>query len=404
MKAKKLILSSALLVAIAAVIFSCKKDLAATSTSPVQYSSTPVLSDTPDNYKMSGNDNLAVLGRVLFYDKKLSLNGSVACASCHQQEKAFCDNLQFSTGLNNGKTSRNAPSIFAKTGKLFWDGRASSFADLALKPVQNHVEMGFDNLTDLEKRVSASSYYPDLFKKAFGDGNATVTKSKIQQALAEFLKNFNFSNNKFNRKETLTASEQLGRSLFFGKARCSGCHHIEASNGPIFDSIIIPGGGTSGYGNTDESHNIGLDNVYSDNGIGTILNDASQDGDFMIPVLLNVEYTAPYMHDGRYKTLDEVVEHYNSGIKNHPNLDIRLRDVGFDINFDNMTLAQENELIKKFDTNKNGIIESSELAGIPPVKLGLTTPEKRALVDFLKTLSDPTILTEQKFSNPFALK
>jgi cytochrome c peroxidase len=393
----KLTLAALFILLGAVIIISCKKN-----TPPLQeneeYSSTPVLPSTPYNYKASQNDHLATVGRVLFYDKKLSLNNSVSCSSCHQQSRAFCDNKQFSTGLTDQQTPRNSPSIFARNGRVFWDGRASSLTDLALRPVQNHVEMRFENLEGLAAKLSKTEYYPGLFKKAFPQ-SGTIDVDMIQTALAEFLRNFNFSDNKLRRslmqKEELNASEKLGKMLFFGKAHCSNCHHIE--NPFPNDSIFIPGDG-NGYGFTDESHNIGLDLEYTDNGIGKITGDPNDNGAFMVPVLLNVEFTAPYMHDGRFKTLEEVVEHYNSGIQNHPNLDFNLRDIS------SVNHLTENEIFALLDKNKNGDIEPFELQGLPPVKLGLSPAEKKSLVDFLKTLSDPHILTDAKFSNPFLMK
>ncbi len=377
----------------ALIVYSCKKN------SPVSgddmYSSTPVLPAVADNYAFSSNDNLATLGRVLFYDKALSLNNSVACASCHEQTRAFCDNQRFSTGLENQKTARNSPSIFAKTSRMFWDGRASSLRDLALRPIKNHVEMKFESLQSLVSKLSGISYYPPLFAKAF-NGSKSIDSVKLQSALAEFLTNFNFSDNKFNRSiddnSVLNASERLGKTVFFGKGHCSNCHNIEGQN------ISPGGGGVTGYGFTNESFNIGLDEVYTDNGLGAISKNSSEDGKFMIPVLLNVEYTAPYMHDGRFKTLEDVVEHYNSGIQNHPNLDLNLRDIS------SLNHLSEIEILKLLDKNHNGEIDADEIKTLPPVKLGLSISEKKGLVDFLKTLSDPSILTHKMFSNPFVLK
>ena len=347
------------------------------------YSSSPELPVTPYTYQNSSNNYLATLGRVLFYDKKLSLNNSISCGNCHQQAKAFCDNQQFSAGLEDAKTQRNTPSIFAKTGRMFWDGRVASVNELVLRPIKNHVEMKFENLDKLSDKLSKIEYYPALFTSAFGSPD--IDSSKIQTALAAFIKNFAFSNNKFtqsiNNVHVLNASEQNGKALFFNKAKCSSCHHISGS--------------ANGYGFTDDAFNIGLDAVYNDNGMGAINNIESDNGKFMIPSLLNVEYTSPYMHDGRFKTLDEVVEHYNSGVKNHPNLDPNLRDVA---NLQNLT---EQELLQLFDVNHNGEIDASEIASIPTQKLNLTVTEKKNLVDFLKTLSDGSILVDKRFSDPF---
>jgi cytochrome c peroxidase len=365
------------------LVISCRKP---SKHSTDDVSDTPILPSTPYDYESSGNDHLATAGRVLFYDKNLSLNGSVSCASCHQQSKAFCDNLQFSPGLENNNTARNTPGVFAKTGRMFWDGRATTIADLVLRPIKNHVEMKFDNLSALADRLSKISYYQDLFTNAFGDN--AIDSTRIQMALAEFVRNFNFSSNKFKRsllkQEKLTASESLGKLIFFGKGHCSECHHIEDP---------FPGG--NGYGFTNTEFNIGLDQVYADNGVGAISNQPTDAGKFMVPVLLNIEYTSPYMHDGRFKTLEEVVEHYNSGIKNHPNLDLNLRDLS---SLENLTDPQIMQLL---DANHNDSLEQAEILALPPVKLGLTTIEKKGLVDFLKTLSDPSIFTEKKFSDPF---
>lgn len=371
------------------LVISCRKKQ--TVSEEAGYSGKPVLPEEPYDYLRSSNDDLATLGRVLFYDKSLSQNNSVACASCHQQSKAFCDNLKFSTGLEDLKTGRNSPSIFAHQGPAFWDGRANSLADLVLMPVKNHVEMKFDNISALAEKLSSIDYYAPLFEKAFG--SSEIDENTLKLALHEFIKNFTFSNNKFNRSiakvEKLNASESLGEAIFFGKGRCEDCHHIKDPNT----------GNGNGYGSVPSvivlgQSNIGLDKVYTDNGVGDITKNPNDYGKFVIPVLLNAEYTAPYMHDGRFNTLEEVVEHYNSGINNHPNLDHRLRDFG------NMSEAQ----MEALDANQNGLLEPSEVSSLPPVRLNLTSAEKKSLVDFLKTLTDPTILTETKFSTPFKIK
>src|SRR5688572_26865369 len=123
------------------------------------YAAEPALPSTPYNYAQGVNDDRATLGRVLFYDKNLSLNNSVSCGSCHQQSKAFCDNMKFSPGLEDKKTSRNTPSIFAKDGRLFWDGRAGSFNQLSIMPVKNHVEMKSEDMGALCDKLTGLSYY-----------------------------------------------------------------------------------------------------------------------------------------------------------------------------------------------------------------------------------------------------
>jgi cytochrome c peroxidase len=379
MKAKHLFILSGL---ISITLTSCKKPL---HSDVENYTAEPNLPAQPYDYSSSNNDALATLGRVLFFDKKLSLNNSISCASCHQQSKAFCDNLQFSKGLEDKLTGRNSPTIFAKQGRMFWDGRAQNITDLVLKPVTNHVEMKIIDLEALAKRLQNVSYYPELFNKAFGSSEVSV--GGLQSALAEFVKNFNFSHNKFNGVKVgadhYTNLELQGKNLFEGKALCANCHHLDGGNG---------------YGTTDQEHNIGLDLTYADNGIGEMTKKAEDNGKFMVPALLNIEFTAPYMHDGRFKTLEEVVEHYNSGVQDHPNLDLNLRD------FSDLMNMSFNELLAIYDTNHNNTLELSELPYRPPVKLNLTANEKKALVAFLKTLSDRSIFTDERFSDPFVKK
>lgn len=338
-----------------ALLWNCKPQ-GISNITPSQTNTGPLLPEKPYDYKL-GNDHMTTLGRVLFYDKNLSINNGASCGSCHKQENAFCDNMQFSTGTHQQLTDRNTPSIFSKVGRMFWDGRVGNPNELALAPVRNPVEMDFADMSALCQRLSSLDYYPLLFKNAFG--TAAIDSNRIRQALASFMNNFTFSDTKFNRsqngKAVLTTQEKQGKDLFFGKALCSRCHHIEDN-----------GNTSTGYGVADQESNIGLDLEYKDKGRFKVTGNAFDDGRFMVPVLLNVEHTAPYMHDGRFKTLEEVVEHYNSQIKNHPNLDFQLRD-----GYGN------------------------------PKKLNLTEEEKAALVVFLKTLSDPKIFSDERFSNPF---
>jgi cytochrome c peroxidase len=367
--------------------FCHKKPDAATEAS---YSSNPILPAVAYDYNANVDNQQATLGRVLFYDRKLSFNNSVSCASCHQQSKAFCDNQIASSGLQDMKTARNTPSIFARQGRAFWDGRAGSLENLALRPIQNHVEMKFPDLMKLSEKLAGIPYYADLFEKAFSSRG--IDSTRIKKALAAFLKSFNFSDNKFaafqGGSSKLTLSEQIGKDLFFGKAQCSNCHHV--------DGDFAFGG--SGYGFTDMDFNIGLDQVYKDKGRGNVTGMSEDDGKFMVPVLLNVALTAPYMHDGRFKTLEEVVEHYNSGIKTHPNLAFELRDV------DRFNTMEEADILRELDKDGDGDISEAELSNIPPRRLNLTIEEKKSLVAFLGSLTDVSIRTDVRFSDPFVIK
>jgi cytochrome c peroxidase len=348
-------LSVVALAIIALAAASCKREQPPQNLT-TQSAEVPLLPQTAEDYPVSTNDNMATLGRVLFYDKQLSLNSNISCGSCHIQEKAFCDNLQFSPGTDGHMTHRNTPAIFPKPAKLFWDGRGVSLQDMVLRPVAEPVEMN-QNLSKVVSKIRELDYYQHLFKQAFPRVDKPDT-SHIRQALAEFIRNFTFNSTKFGQSQngniSLTGSEETGKNLFFGKAKCSTCHNLSVNNGVVY------------YGPGIRSHNIGLDEFYSDPGVGAISKRSEDNGAFIPPVLLNVALTAPYMHDGRFKTLEEVVEHYNTKVQPHPALDPLLKDYSG-----------------------------------KPLKLGLTTLEKTALVDFLKTLTDPSFTTDKKYSNPF---
>ncbi|MFK7935460.1 MAG: cytochrome c peroxidase [Saprospiraceae bacterium] len=324
-----------------------------------------------DNSPMDNpiTDEGATLGRVLFYDKMLSANGTIACASCHQAENGFSDPETLSTGFDGGKTGRHSMTLinarWYQRGRFFWDERAATLEEQVLMPFQDEVEMGL-TLQELDDIVSAQSYYPDLFADAFGDNE--ITTDRIARALAQFVRSIVSYSSRYDTGRAgvpapgrnfsnFTTEENLGKQLFFqtipnGGGACFGCHTTEG-----FVSAN-PG-----------AQNNGLDPVTTDAGAGTTFpNNAIFEGRFKTTTLRNIELTAPYMHDGRFATLEEVVEHYNSGIQAHPTLSPALTDDNDD-----------------------------------PVRLNFTTTEKAALVAFLKTLTDNTIATEPKWSDPFVV-
>lgn len=303
-------------------------------------------------------DDGATLGRVLFYDKKLSKTNNIACASCHHQEMGFADNGKFSIGFDGLKTGRNSSSIAnpIESGFFFWDGREKDLEKMVLLPVKNHVEMGMDKFDVLEKKLEAAGYYGPLFEKAFGDSK--ITKERIASGLRQFLQSMVCGNAKFDEVDPFdwgdpqlpldfTAKEAEGAKLFFGKALCSNCHN----NSGIFGKNL-------------EFADIGLDKEYEDKGLGVL--QTGQNGRFKIPNLRNVALSAPYMHDGRFATLREVVDHYSDSIEDSPNLDWPLRD---------------------FDGSA--------------IRMNLTNSEKEALIAFLGTLTDHTFINDSKYSDPF---
>jgi cytochrome c peroxidase len=310
-------------------------------------------------------DNGATLGRVLFYDKNVSLNNSVSCGSCHKQASGFSDNTVKSLGFSGGNTGRHSMTLvnakYYPNGRFFWDQRAVSLEAQVLGPIQDAVEMGM-SLPALEAKLNALPYYAPLFQKAFGDG--TVTSNRISLALAQFVRSIISYQSKYDAGRAnfpagpgpapntpfpnFTAQENRGKEIFMSPiGGCQPCHGSETFTAP-------------------QEKNNGLDAVTTDRGFGAVLNNANFDGTFKVGSLRNIELTAPYMHDGRFATLEQVVEHYNSGVQNHPNLSPQLR-------------------------LPNGQVRL----------LNLNNQDKAALVAFLKTLTDQTVSTDIKYSNPF---
>ena len=328
------------------------------------------LDNTPRDNPIT--DHGATLGRVLFYDTRLSANGTVACASCHHQKHAFSDpGGKFSTGYEGKHTDRNAMPLtearYYGRGRFFWDERARSLEDRVLMPVQSKVEMGLD-LPKLLDKLAAASEYPELYRKAFGDSK--VTKERTSKALAQFVRSLISYQSKYDEGLTkvrdsdedfpnFTREENRGKALFM--RRCATCH--------------MPGNQEAVF-STQNTQNNGLDASVKvpDLGVADITFDRNRAGHFKSPSLRNIEFTGPYMHDGRFAKLEDVIEHYSTGIKLHPNLDGRLRNAG---------------------------------GGGPPGSAERTrgfqfnTGDKAALLAFLKTLSDQKFISDPKLSDPF---
>jgi cytochrome c peroxidase len=315
-----------------------------------------------DESRYNVTDEGATLGRVLFYDKILSKTNRVSCGSCHLQEAGFADPVPLSQGVNGDLLSRHTPGIANNYDDpfLFWDGRSGSLHDLALRPVRNHKEMGIDDTDFIIAKVEKAEYYDDLFTAAYGDSE--VTEGRIATAISQFLSSMISANSKFDRvnagEEVFTDLELKGQNVFFGEGRCYTCHSgLDFNNRGFF-------GGPIG-GEWAATANIGLDEVYADNGAGEL--DPERLGEFKIPTLRNIAVTAPYMHDGRFASLEEVIDHYNNNIADHPNLAEELRD---------------------WETDG-------------AIKLGLDEVEVQSLIAFLHTLTDDSYLNDPKFSDPF---
>jgi cytochrome c peroxidase len=308
----------------------------------------------------------ATLGRVLFYDKILSINNTVSCAGCHKQTQGFSDDAVLSKGFNNGNTGRHSMSLvnarYYPNRRFFWDERAATLEQQVLQPIQDAVEMGM-RLDTLVNRLNSKTHYPVLFEKAFGDKN--INSDRISKALAQFVRSIVSYQTKFDTGfaavppgsnigttvfTNYTTSENRGKALFFSaELACAGCHGTPTFTAP-------------------NAQNNGLDATFTDLGLGGVNGNGADNGKFKVPSLKSVELTAPYMHDGRFASLEQVIEHYNSGVQANPNLAPQLRNPP---------------------------------PGMGVKRLNLTQQQKDDLLAFLKTLTDRSISTDVKFSNPF---
>lgn len=321
-------------------------------------------------------NRIVSLGRVIFYDKSLSKDKTVSCASCHRQDRAFADALTLSRGVSQRQTRRNSPALtlfgdattlhygpedlnFGSANGLFWDGRAANLSAQLRETIPNENEMGI-SVHEFCAQMTERSYYPPLFRQVFGD--ETVTERRVFESISEFIIAFSknpqseFDKTLQGRDPSLDFPDlpnniNRGRQLFV--AKCNTCHN---TLNPSRNSTMA---------------NNGLELDYADQGRYEVTGNALDRGVFKAPPLRNIAVTAPYMHDGRFPSLKAVVDHYSEGIKSHPNLHLLLS------NIDGKTqqhIAQP---------------------------LHLSATEKEDLIAFLETLTDWGMLLDERFSDPF---
>ena len=301
------------------------------------------------------------LGRMLFYENMLSSNNQMSCASCHNQKTAFSDTSQFSIGVLGLQGGRHAMSVvnMAWNSKgFFWDGRAELLREQSLMPIEDELEM-HETLPNVIVKLQASPIYRTQFKKVFG--SEEISAEKISKAMEQFMNSIVSNRSKFDDylagTATLTADEERGRFLFFTEynpafpdasgADCQHCH------------------GGSNFEN-DKYMNNGLDDDASMTDLGrqNVTNNVADKAKFKVTSLRNIELTHPYMHDGRFRTLEEVVEHYN--------------------------------LVTNSST-----LDGSFQQQLPNGGLQLSANDKLALVAFLKTLTDQNLVNDTRYSSPF---
>jgi len=255
------------------------------------------------------------LGKKLYFDKRLSRDGTISCATCHAPEKGWTDQAPVSTGIKGQKGGISAPTVLnsAYMGLQFWDGRAASLEEQAKGPIENPVEMGSTHKLTVDRLKTIKGYAP-LFKKAFGDEEIDI--ERVAKAIATFERTVLTGNAPYDKwqagdKKAMSASDVRGFNLFHGKANCAICH--DGFN----------------FSNSD-FHNIGVGMQAKEPNVGRYAQTKNENhiGAFKTPTLRNLKYTAPYMHDGSEATLETVVEYYNKGGFANPHLDGRMKPLG----------------------------------------------------------------------------
>ena len=246
------------------------------------------------------------LGRELFYEPLLSGDGTQACASCHFSEYSFTEPTRFSTGITGAIGTRNAMPLYNMAwnfeANFLWDGRAKSLEEQVSDPIENVIEMN-NTWPNALATLQATNNYPELFSQAFG--TSTITKELVTKAIAQFERTLVSGNSRFDQyllgdQNAVTASEINGFNIFMDEER-GDCFHCHGSNSnPLWTDNIF--------------HNNGLDSSFDDLGLGGVTGDPLDNGKFKSPSLRNLAYTSPFMHDGRFETLDEVINHYSEGL------------------------------------------------------------------------------------------
>ena len=295
-----------------------------------------------------------LLGKKLFFDPILSDDGSLACAGCHNPTNAFTDTTRFSDGIDGLFGNRNAMPLFNLAwnydNTFFWDGRDLGLENQVFEPITNPLEM-HSTWEAVAEKLQAHPEYPELFNAAFG--SQTIDSVLVSKAIAQFERTLISANSKFDKfllgTANLTPEESNGFTIFMDESKgdCFHCHGSD--NNPLWTD--------------NKFHNNGLDSTFSDLGLGNLTGDPADNGKFKTPSLRNLAFTAPYMHDGRFETIEEVINHYSEGLQNSTTID---------------------PLMKKVD--QGGV--------------QLSLQEKVDLKAFLLSLSDTDFINNPNFSNP----
>ncbi|HAQ70562.1 c-type cytochrome [Salibacteraceae bacterium] len=366
MKLKKSVVLIALLTPLVFSLCKREPEIAINMSNNAAYDDTPYDLDYGRFAEPDMGDNALTiegvkLGRLLFYETLLSKDNSISCGSCHIQEKGFSDPNRLSEGVDGSLGKRQAMPVFNMlwhTNEFFWDGRAHLLRDQSLMPIQDDLEMK-ETLENVVAKLNATNTYPAQFLRAFGDEE--ITAERMSLAMEQFMNSIISNQSKYDKyldgQASLTDSEERGRILFSAEynpgfpnlsgADCAHCH-----GGNNFDN--------------NRYMNNGLDSEPNQTDIGreAVTEDPKDRAAFKVPSLRNIELTAPYMHDGRFTTLEEVVDHYDHGIVISGSVDPALA----------------------FSTQTG---------------LQLSDQDKIDLISFLKTLTDEEMIADERFSDPF---
>lgn len=306
--------------------------------------------------KIHITNNEVKLGRYLFYDPILSKDSSISCATCHQQKFAFSENKKFSNDFMGEKLSRNTLPLFNLiwSNSFFWDGKSKTLEEQLNHPIKNEMGSSWDEII---RKLNYSSFYKKLFQQTYNSKKIDITK--VINALSQFERTLISNNSKYDKvlrgEEKFTKDEYQGFVLINDQsmADCLHCHPTDGAT--LATTGRFSNNGLDNFLNTSE---------YRDLGRGGVTNQDKDIGLFKIPSLRNIALTSPYMHDGRFKTLEEVLDFYSEGVNNSINVDSKMT--------------------------------KSHIGGVK-----LNEIEKKQILAFLKTLTDSSFIKNEKYSNPF---